>query len=114
VSEILSSKESNMNGLIKLVEKWAEDRNLIMGATPQAQMLKMVEELGELAGGIARNKRDIIQDSFGDCLVVLIILAKQLDCDLEECLWMAYEEIKDRKGRMINGVFVKEEDLNES
>ena len=31
--------------------------------------------------------------------------------DVTECLGIAYEEIKNRKGKMINGTFVKEEDL---
>lgn len=38
-------------------------------------------------------------------------LAHQLDLDVTECLGIAYEEIKNRKGKMINGTFVKEEDL---
>lgn len=43
----------------------------------------------------------------------LTVLAYRLDTNLEECLQSAYDEIKDRRGRMINGVFVKESDLNE-
>jgi hypothetical protein len=30
---------------------------------------------------------------------------------MEECLEVAYNDIKDRKGKMIDGVFVKESDL---
>ena len=47
----------------------------------------------------------------GDILVTLIILSKQLDIDLVECLDMAYKKIKKRKGKTINGTFVKEGDL---
>lgn len=98
-----------MNELISKVEQWASDRNLILGGTPQGQMLKLTEEMGELAHGIARNKPHIILDSIGDCMVVLAIIAKQYDLTLEHCLEYAYNEIKDRKGKMIDGIFVKEE-----
>ena len=100
-----------MKHLILLVEKWAEDRNLIKGATTHAQMLKFVEEFGELAGAITKDNRVVQIDSIGDILVVLIILSKQLDIDIEDALRTAYDEIKDRKGKMINCVFVKDSDL---
>lgn len=103
-----------MNQLITKVEKWAHDRNIIDGSTPTAQMLKLVEEMGELASGIAKNRRDVQADSIGDCLVVLIIIAEQLDMSIEQCLAIAYSDIKDRKGRMVDGVFVKESDLPET
>lgn len=96
---------------IRKIEEWAEARNLVNGSTPQAQMLKLMEEAGELAGGIAKNKPDVIVDSVGDVVVVLTILCAQLGIDIQECVELAYNEIKDRKGEMRNGVFVKEEDL---
>lgn len=102
---------SNMEGLICAVAGWAHDRNLITGATPKDQLTKTIEELGELAGGIARKKNTIIADSIGDVTVTLIILAEQHGMNFECCLRQAWEEIKDRKGRMIDGIFVKESDL---
>ena len=96
---------------IRKIEEWAEARNLVSGSTPHAQMLKLMEEAGELAGGIAKNKPDVIVDSVGDVIVVLTILCAQLGIDIQECVELAYNEIKDRKGEMRNGVFVKEEDL---
>lgn len=93
------------------IRQWAEDRNLIKGATPQAQMLKLTEEIGELAHGVARNEEDVVLDSIGDAVVVLTILAAQYNMNIEDCVEAAYHEIKDRKGRMIDGIFVKEEDL---
>lgn len=74
-------------------------------------MVKLLEELGELANGINKERQEQIIDSIGDVYVVLTILSMQLDLDIEECIATAYEEIKDRKGKMIDGVFVKEEDL---
>lgn len=92
-----------------LIRKWAYERNLIDGATRHAQMLKMTEEVGELASCIAKGKEEIVIDSIGDCVVVLTILAEQSGIKIERCIDLAYEQIKDRKGKMINGIFVKEE-----
>lgn len=170
-----------MQQLINQIEQWAEDRNLIKGSTPQKQMLKLMEEFGELCGGIARNNPEMIKDAIGDCFVVTVILCKQLNIrvleniditelvsefnaekydytntteqlleavhnlggntlsisnnwkiregyfdlflmnlvlitlfnklDFQDCIQHAYDQIKDRKGRMIDGVFVKAEDL---
>lgn len=96
--------------IFELIEQWARDRNLIDGSTNQAQMVKLAEEVGELAGGIARQDRNIIRDSIGDVAVVLTIIAAQNDLTIQECVQAAYGEIKDRKGRMVDGVFVKEAD----
>jgi NTP pyrophosphatase (non-canonical NTP hydrolase) len=98
-----------MNDLIRKIEQWAEDRNLVKGATPQSQMLKLTEEVGELAYGVARNNTVLITDAIGDCIVVLIILAYQYNIRLEACVEGAYEEIKDRKGKMSDGIFIKDE-----
>lgn len=60
--------------LIAKIVQWAKDRNLILGSTPQKQFIKLIEEFGELCAGIARNDKEKIKDSIGDCGVVLIIL----------------------------------------
>ncbi|UOO93563.1 MazG-like family protein [Vitreoscilla stercoraria] len=101
----------NASHLFVSVEAWAHERNLIAGSDSFRQLAKLTEELGELAGGIAKQKPDVISDSIGDCMVVLTILAAQNGLDVVACLQDAYNEIKDRKGRMIDGVFVKEADL---
>jgi len=98
-----------LQSLIDHIEVWAEDRNLIKGGTSQAQMLKLTEEVGEIASAVARGNRDALKDGIGDAVVVLTILAAQNDLSLEECVAAAYNEIKDRKGRMVDGVFVREE-----
>lgn len=94
------------------IEEWAKERNLHT-ADPAKQMLKLGEEFGELCQGMAKNKPDQIEDSIGDMYVVMTILSMQLGLDIEDCVFKAYQEIKDRKGKMINGVFVKESDLQE-
>ena len=94
------------------IEEWAKARNLHT-ADPAKQMLKLGEEFGELCQGMAKNKPDQIEDSIGDMYVVLTILSMQLGLDIGHCISGAYAEIKERKGEMVNGVFVKEADLEE-
>lgn len=91
------------------IRKWAHERNLIEGSTPEKQFVKLMEEAGELAGDLARGRS--VHDDIGDMVVVLTILAAQKGLTIEECIECAWDDIKDRKGRMINQVFVKEADL---
>ena len=100
----------DMEDLIIAIEHWAVARNLIDGSTAQAQTVKLLEEAGELAGGVCRGNTDVIADSIGDCVVVLVILAAQCGLDFGECVEGAYNEIKDRRGKMVDGMFVKEEE----
>lgn len=93
------------------IRTWAEARNLIEGSKPVNQVSKLVEELGELATGVNKGKMDLIADGIGDAVVVLTILAKQCNMNIEDCIDIAWNEIKDRKGKMVDGIFVKEEDL---
>lgn len=92
------------------IRQWTLDRNLQEG-DPKGQILKLLEESGELASGLAKNNEAEVKDAIGDIVVVLTVLSLQLDINIEECLELAFEEIKDRKGKLINGVFVKESDL---
>ena len=93
--------------------QWGYVRNIVSPKNTTKQFMKVTEELGELAEGINKNNQGQIKDSLGDILVTLIILSKDLDVDLLDCLRGAYDVIKDRTGRTVNGVFVKEEDLHE-
>jgi len=88
---------------------WHHDRNLIRGSTNQAQFVKLAEEMGELAGALARG--DDVRDHIGDMIVVLANIAEREGTTLAECASVAYDDIKDRRGRMVDGVFVKEENL---
>ena len=99
-----------MDGLVGLVEGWAVDKGLDT-ADSFKQFAKVAEEFGEIAAALARNNDDELRDAIGDTVVTLIILAKQNGMDLEECLQCAYDEIKGRKGKTVNGIFVKEADL---
>lgn len=91
------------------IRGWAEARNLIRGSDVKSQFVKLMEEAGELAQAIAKQKDDEFADALGDMFVVMTILADQKGLQIEECIAGAWNEIKDRKGRMVDGVFVKEE-----
>ncbi|WP_313894704.1 MazG-like family protein [Psychrobacillus sp.] len=99
-----------MNELTVNIKQWARERNLDT-ADSYKQALKLGEEFGELCEGMAKNNPEQVIDSIGDMYVVLTILSMQLGTSIEDCAACAYDEIKDRKGKMVNGVFVKEDDL---
>ena len=136
-----------------LILQWAKEKDLLKFENAPKQRLKLLEEVGETAGAILKNKTDDIKDSIGDIFVVLVILSDQLseeilyntnrfakdddkdfvflfdnilnskriyfslaylndicrklNLDLTECANLAWNEIKDRKGNTINGVFIK-------
>lgn len=152
--------------LIRKIEQWAEDRNIIKGSKPIDQTMKLFSEFGELADNVGKG-RDC-RDDVGDVFVVLTIMCKQLgksisefdlekyelysdkravlslseslfkfsdyantgklddeiyscvghldyiaeyhETTLEECVQITYNDIKDRKGIMNNGIFIKESD----
>ncbi|EHS00244.1 MULTISPECIES: MazG-like family protein [Staphylococcus] len=99
-----------MNQLIKNVEQWSIDKGLNNGNSDR-QALKFYEEAGEVAAALSRNDKEALKDGIGDTIVTLIILAQQHNMSLEVCLQCAYDEIKGRTGKMINGTFVKDGDL---
>lgn len=93
------------------IKQWADDRNLIQGASKQAQFIKLAEELGEVAECIAKVLPvEETKKELGDMLVVITILAAQYGLSVDECANAAYEKIKHRKGRMVDGVFIKDGD----
>ena len=110
LDEDKTSEETGKEDITELIKKWAIDRNVVSGDV-KSQMVKLLEEAGELATGINKDKRELIIDSIGDVYVVLVILCMQLGLDINDCIKAAYGEIKDRKGKLVNGLFVKEKDL---
>ena len=90
------------------IKKWHHDRNLIEGSDDKSQFAKLIQEAGELSDNICKGKD--IRDDCGDIMVVLINIMERNNIGLEECLEVAYNDIKDRKGKMVDGVFVKEGD----
>lgn len=98
-----------MSELNQKVLEWAKERSLIKPENSVKQLAKLTEEVGELAGAILKNRPDEIKDAIGDIQVVLIILTEQLGLNYEECLESAYDVIKNRTGKTVNGTFVKDE-----
>lgn len=101
--------------LITKVNQWADERSLKQ-ADPKIQWMRVTEEVGEIRDVLLKptkftEPQAALKDAIGDTLVTIIVLAHQLDLDVTECLGLAYEEIKNRKGKMVNGTFVKESDL---
>ena len=106
-----------MNKLIEQIKQWHYDRNLIDGSHDLAQFGKLMEEVMELHEALVEgyidsflDRGDEIPDAIGDIMVVLINIAERNDLTLEQCLEHAYNDIKDRKGKMVDGLFVKEEE----
>ena len=90
------------------VEQWAIAKGLDNQNNLNAQALKVMEEVGETMAALARGKKEAIKDGIGDSSVTLIILAMQGGFTATECLDAAYNEIKNRKGKTVDGVFIKE------
>lgn len=98
-----------MENLNQLVLSWANERNLLKSDNAPKQALKLTEEVGELASAILKSKYEEQVDAIGDIQVVLIILSEQLGINYELALETAYKTIADRKGKTVNGTFVREE-----
>ena len=89
--------------------QWAEARQIIPNSTPATQLLKAMSELGELADATIKGDRLDVMDAVGDVMVCLVNYCALQDINLVDCMELAYEQIKDRKGTLLpNGVFVKE------
>jgi len=93
--------------LIENVVDWATDKDILKKENAPKQLLKVLEEVGETAGALLKSKNDEVKDGIGDSFVTLIILAKQLGLEPADCLKAAWNEIKDRTGKTVGGVFVK-------
>ena len=100
--------QRTMTELVQLVIEWGNQRGLLQERYATRQMLKVTEEIGELAGALAKRKDTEIVDAIGDSFVTLIILSSQLGLDPAQCLNFAYDQIAERKGETIDGVFIKE------
>lgn len=96
--------------IFELIRNWSDERNITKGATAKDQALKGVSEFGELADAVLQNDMPKIIDGIGDVAVVLTIMAHQYGLTIEDCIQAAYDEIKDRKGVMYNGAFIKSTD----
>ena len=117
-------QQLNFEEFTKKVIDWADDKHLLIERNADAgefvkqvnvkrsrQLLKFHEECGELTEDYLKDNGEHIVDSFGDVLVTLVIFAKQMDIPLSKCWNKAWSHIKNRKGKTVNGTFVKEGDM---
>ena len=91
------------------VLQWGRDRGIVQHGRPMGQAIKSLEEVTELLDAINKNSTEDIRDALGDVWVTLLMCAATMDINLLECMYKAYDEIKDRRGYLTaEGVFVKE------
>mgnify|MGYP003643909993 FL=1 len=91
-----------------LIREWADERGLYENGDTKTQALKLVEEVGETCRAILKEDFDEVIDGIGDCVVVLTNLAELQGVSIEACIDAAYQEIKNRKGKMVNGTYKKD------
>ena len=91
-----------------LIRQWAAERHIYRNGDTKTQYVKLLEEAGELARAILKNDKPEFIDAIGDMVVVLTNLAALEGLKIEDCVTSAYSVIASRKGKMINGTFVKE------
>ncbi len=92
----------------QLIHVWANEKGLLKPENKHAQMCKVIEEVGELSGAMLKGNKEKMIDGIGDVFVTLAILCVQLDLNMTECIKAAYLEISDRKGKMVDGSFIKD------
>ena len=100
-----------LNQTVNNIKQWSNDRGIIKGTTAKDQTLKLGSEMGELCDNILKGRHLEARDDIGDMFVVLTNIAEQIGSSIEECIEVAYNDIKDRKGVLLNGSFIKEQDL---
>ena len=102
------SKRPKRKTQFELIREWADERGLYEDGDTKTQALKLVEEVGETCRAILKEDFEEVVDGIGDCVVVLTNLAELHGVSIEACIAAAYEEIKNRKGKMINGTYKKD------
>ncbi len=91
------------------IRQWADERGLYDKGDSKTQLIKLQEEMGELAKATLENDKPEIIDAIGDMVVVLTNLAHLNGVHIETCIAEAYNVISKRTGKMVNGTFVKDE-----
>ena len=90
------------------IRVWALEKGILVYSDSYAQYGKLMEENGELGEALMRRNKEEIVDAIGDMIVVLTSIAHLEGLVVEDCIESAYEVISKRKGKMINGTFVKD------
>lgn len=117
------------------IRVWADSKGLYDKGDTKTQLLKLIEEVGELSKAILKKDANETIDAIGDIVIVLTNLTELANNDIfvkeyyedvagdggsrmrmeepgdvkiEHCINSAYEVIKNRTGKMKNGTFVKD------
>ena len=106
----MSHSDIDMHALIEDIKAWGLDRGILPHPSRRAQFKKTAEEVGELLEAIDDNDPDAAEDSIGDIIVTLIMQAEAWGTDIRPALRRAYKVISGRTGKMVDGVFVKDEE----
>lgn len=112
--QILQRKLDKANRALRLlnvvenIQQWGYNKGIIQAANPMAQWTKTQEEVNELKDAIEKNDRDAIVDAIGDVIVTVVLQAKIQNIDLTETLESVYDIVSKRKGKLVNGTFIKE------
>lgn len=102
------SEYNKVPSIFDNIRSWAKERGIYERGDSQTQYVKLMEEAGELAQALLKRDEPEIYDAIGDMIVVLTNLAELEGVKVEDCISDAYSEIANRKGKMINGTFVKQ------
>ena len=103
-----NKNKTNMKQTIEKVIQWAADKDLLKKENSLAQMAKVTEEVGEVASALLKKDEAKLIDGIGDVMVTIILLAAQNNLTIEKCLEAAWLEIANRKGKTVDGTFIKE------
>ncbi len=108
VPDIKKEEKEQTPNVYDLIRQWADERGIYKSGDTKTQFAKLQEESGELARAILKNDRAEFIDAIGDMMVVLTNLAALEGLKVEDCVVSAYDVIKSRQGKMVNGTFVKQ------
>jgi NTP pyrophosphatase (non-canonical NTP hydrolase) len=100
----------NLTNEFEPIREWAKERGLYENPDHKMQFIKLCEEFGELANAIVKSNHEDIEDAIGDIAIVLTNVAEMCGTTIEECINKSFQVIKNRKGSMQNGTFIKESD----
>ena len=109
LSNFTKNPDTQQEDMFDNIRQWAKDRGLYDKGNSHTQYVKLQEEAGELAKALLKNDKPEVIDAIGDMVVVLTNLAHLEGYTIEQCIATAYKVISKRKGKMINGTFVKDE-----
>jgi NTP pyrophosphatase (non-canonical NTP hydrolase) len=98
----------SLDALDEKILEWGLQKGILPHAEPLAQLDKTEEEVGELRQAIYEHDVDEVKDAIGDIYVTITMQAEAWGFTMEECVQAAYDVIKRRTGKMVNGKFVKD------